>query len=51
MLAIEAAMHMSFAYITGNKNLINLWKIFEKDEKIFTRMLTWAAICGMIAVE
>src|SRR5947209_1764844 len=29
----------------------NLWKIVEKDEKIFTRMLTQAAICGMIAVD
>ena len=51
MLALEAAMHMPFAYIPVQQEPGHLWKFLEEDEKIFTRMLTETAICGMIAME
>ena len=50
MLAIEAAMLLPFVDTAVRKQLDpNLWKVVEKDEKIFTRILTRGEIYGMIS--
>lgn len=52
MLALEAERHVPFAHIAVVKYPgLNQWKMSRKDEKIFIRMLTRAAIYGMIAME
>jgi hypothetical protein len=52
MLAVEAEMQVSFVHIAVVKiSWLSLWKMFGKDEKFFMRMLTQAAIYGMIAME
>jgi hypothetical protein len=52
MLALEAVRRVPVASIAIVKYPgLNQWKMSRKDEKIFIRMLTRAAIYGMIGVE